>query len=453
MIRVLSCLLPLAVAVAATPAAAQDNAWRISEISGDVRISDRGQVRPASRGALLSSGSVIAGARARAVLVRGRQYVVVAPNSTLRLGDTATTGAVGSMVRMTVEQGNARFQVDRRENPHFRVQTRYLAAVVRGTTFSVTVTDRGSSVQVTEGAVQVSTLDGGASDLVRPGMIASVEASDLYRLSISGDSARVIRSPSAPVGNTVNGSASPAAPAAPEARIDETVGEEPISFADATNGLIAGGAAIEMVVGTSAEAVRADRGNANAGGNGNGNGNANGAVNGNANGAGNGNANGAGNGNAGAGNGNGNSNGNSGSGADNGNGNGGSGAGNGNGNGNGGSGAGNGNDGGNGNGGGGTGNGNGNGGGNGGSGGGNGNGGGNGDGGGGDDGSGPGGGNGNGAGNGNGGGNDNGGGNGNDNAPPDDGSEPGAGEDEDDAAPGRGRDRDREPRGGSRKDD
>jgi hypothetical protein len=244
--RVLYCLLPLA-AAAAVPAQAQSAAWRVSEVSGDVRISEAGRTRAATRGALLSGGSVIAGARSRAVLVRGRQYVVVSPGSTVRVDGPA--GGDGSIVEVAVEAGNALFKVDRRETPHFRVRTRYLAAVVRGTTFSVTVTPTGGTVQVTEGAVQVSTVDGGASDLIRPGMIARIGASDLYRLTISGDEERVIRSPAAPAG-TVSTPApqSGGAAARPMARIGAPVGEAPVRLRDATAGLVDGAPAINLAL-------------------------------------------------------------------------------------------------------------------------------------------------------------------------------------------------------------
>src|SRR5690606_5194077 len=66
-------------------AMAQDG-WRVSESSGDVRVIANGQTRPLTRGMLLASGSTIAsGARARAVLVSGRDYVILSPSSRVRL--------------------------------------------------------------------------------------------------------------------------------------------------------------------------------------------------------------------------------------------------------------------------------------------------------------------------------------------------------------------------------
>lgn len=234
--RLLFGLLAAGAAAAGSPAQAQGGPWRVSEVTGDVRMSDGNGTRAATRGALLSSGSVIAAARSRAVLVRGRQFVVVSPGSTLRVERSPPESK--SVIQMILDAGTALFSVDRRENPHFGVKTRYLAAVVRGTTFSVSVTPAGSTVQVTKGAVQVSTLDGGASELIQPGMIASIGASDLYQLTISGNRERVIRSPNAPTAGAV--SIGHPQSGTPQGRITAPVGEAAVRLHDATGGLIEG---------------------------------------------------------------------------------------------------------------------------------------------------------------------------------------------------------------------
>ena len=70
---------------AASPALAQTSGWQVSEVSGDVRAVVNGQTRPVTRGMLLASGSTVAsGARARAVLVSGRDYVILSPASRVR---------------------------------------------------------------------------------------------------------------------------------------------------------------------------------------------------------------------------------------------------------------------------------------------------------------------------------------------------------------------------------
>ena len=68
--------------------------WRISEATGEVRLVENGRSRAATRGALLSSGSVIAtGANARAVIVRGKEFVVVSPRSQVRVPEPVFAGA------------------------------------------------------------------------------------------------------------------------------------------------------------------------------------------------------------------------------------------------------------------------------------------------------------------------------------------------------------------------
>lgn len=183
-------------AAGAAPAGAAVPPWTISEASSGVLVVHSGISKIAARGGRAEAGDVIVtGTNARAVLVRGEEYAVVAPNSRLQVGDPV---ASGGMMQFLEKAGNVVFSIRKMATPHFGVQTPYLAAVVKGTTFSVTVDDRGASVQVVEGAVEVATQDGGARELVLPGNVASVGAADLGRLTIQGTSSKVIQSPRMP---------------------------------------------------------------------------------------------------------------------------------------------------------------------------------------------------------------------------------------------------------------
>src|SRR3712207_1931248 len=107
----------------------------------------------------------------------------------------------------------------------------------------------GGSVQVTEGAVEVSTLDGGASDLVRPGDIAQVGASDLYRLTVEGGESKVIRSERAPAEGTQPAEPKATAysgPAAEPPRINANLGEGNISLSETTGGLVEGSSGFDI---------------------------------------------------------------------------------------------------------------------------------------------------------------------------------------------------------------
>ena len=169
--KIISGLAPFLLLMA-SEAQAETPEWRVSEVSGDVRLGREGQMRAATRGALLASGAtIVTGAASRAVIVRGQEFVVISPATRLRVPEAA---APNKIMQIIEDFGTAVFKINKKATPHFGVQTPYLAAVVKGTTFTVTVGPEGSSVQVTEGAVQVSTRDGGAADLVTPGNIAMV---------------------------------------------------------------------------------------------------------------------------------------------------------------------------------------------------------------------------------------------------------------------------------------
>jgi hypothetical protein len=237
--------------------------WQVSEASGEVRLTQNGQSRAAVRGALLASGATITtGAKARAVIVRGEEFVVISPGTQLRVPAAESPNTVMQMIE---DFGTAVFKIKKKSTPHFGVQTPYLAAVVKGTTFTVTIGPEGGSVQVTEGAVEVSTLDGGAADLVEPGGIASVGASDLYQLTVDGDASKIIRSENAPSNAVVTSSNALPAPGAPATSmapgstpsafagpamqpvmIGAAIAENPQSLGAVTDGLVEGDVAIEL---------------------------------------------------------------------------------------------------------------------------------------------------------------------------------------------------------------
>src|SRR3546814_16305588 len=66
------------------------------------------------------------------------------------------------------------------------------------TTLFRSVDGTGASVQVVEGAVEVSTLDGGARDLILPGAIATVGATDHSVLKVQGETTKSIKYTNAP---------------------------------------------------------------------------------------------------------------------------------------------------------------------------------------------------------------------------------------------------------------
>jgi hypothetical protein len=158
-------------ALIATPAFAKEGslAWIVAQKSGDVRVIRNG-LQPASvqvRAALSPGDLVATGANGRAMLTRGDDYVVVAPGSRLLLPKEEQKSG---FTRLLQQVGTMFYKVKHTGVPHFAVQTPMLAAVVKGTSFSVVVDKDRAAVQVTEGVVEVSSLTGEASRLVERGL-------------------------------------------------------------------------------------------------------------------------------------------------------------------------------------------------------------------------------------------------------------------------------------------
>ncbi|MEO9468684.1 FecR family protein [Parasphingorhabdus sp.] len=234
-----------AVILTASPVLAETPKWKISESNGTVNVLRSGVSKIAISGGSLQAGDIVSTAgKSRAVLVRGQEYVVVSPNSRVRISAPKQSGGI---MQFFQEIGNAVFRIDKKATPHFGVETPYLAAVVKGTTFSVTVTDTGSAVQVTEGAVQVSTPDGGATQLLSPGMIGMVSNDQRFKLVITGAESRTIISSNAPANGkaplTGEDSATPTeiATESSDGVITAPIADTPVSLSDLTGGLVTGG--------------------------------------------------------------------------------------------------------------------------------------------------------------------------------------------------------------------
>nr|WP_244969365.1 FecR domain-containing protein [Pseudorhizobium flavum] len=352
-----------------TFAGAQD--WTVTRANKQVSYTvDKKTWHAVETGSVIPNQAWIStGPRGRATLARGTESISLQPNT---LGAVITTQGLFSRKTDVVQQkGQMALNIEKRSRPHTYIHTPFMAAVVKGTTFTVTVTEEDASLSVQEGLVQVSSFTGGQSTNVGPGQQVTVDQNQ--SMSVAG----IIETPAVfSVEPTRASIAAVGQPAPVGAGLGlGTIGDQTSTGpsgeggSHGVNGESSGGgdsAGNQSVIGN----------NGNGGGNGNGNGGGNGNGNGGGNGNGN-NGNGHGNG---GGNGNGNNGNGHGNGGGNGNGNNGNGHGNGGGNGNGNNGNGHGNDGGNGSGNNGNGHGNGGGNGNGNNGNGHGNGGGNGNG-------------------------------------------------------------------------
>lgn len=165
-------ILLMAVFAAIRPAAADDGAaWLLAESSGNVHITASG-LRPVAltTGDLIGPGQrIVTDTDGRAILRRGKNTIVVSPNSILEVpGDAAG----GLMTRIRHVLGTLLFDVEKRKEQHFEVLTPDIAVIVKGTAFTTSVGPRGAVVHVISGLVQVADLRSGQNVFVRPGQTA-----------------------------------------------------------------------------------------------------------------------------------------------------------------------------------------------------------------------------------------------------------------------------------------
>jgi hypothetical protein len=167
---------------------AAENIWRVAKSSGEVSMTTAaGQQTALTDGATVKPGDNIrTGQTGRVLLTRGEETILISPNSAV--GIPAEPAEKKSELSTTIIQqaGSILLEVEKRDVKHFVVETPYLAAVVKGTQFRVTVNKNDSRVDVVRGQVEVSDFKSGKYALVQPGQTAQVSALGSAGLSLSG---------------------------------------------------------------------------------------------------------------------------------------------------------------------------------------------------------------------------------------------------------------------------
>ena len=154
--------------------------WEVRDATGQVHILNGSDRIEASRGATLGPGaSVETGAEGRAVLARGSEVVFVSPQTRLTV---PTAEQARGLVRIIQDLGRATYMIARKAQSHFAVGTPLLAAVVKGSVFTVAVDSARVSVSVREGQVEVSSPRSGIPQIIATGMTASVTAASSGRI-------------------------------------------------------------------------------------------------------------------------------------------------------------------------------------------------------------------------------------------------------------------------------
>ena len=168
--------------------AADNGGWSVSKSSGEVWIATTGadQVSLHQQEVLNPGDTIRTGRNGRVLLMRGEETILIAPNSVVGLPVEKTDGLQTTILQ---QAGSILLDVEKRNVQHFEVETPYLAAVVKGTQFRVTVNAASTSVEVNRGQVEVSDFKSGQIAQVLPGQAATASAHGKTGLALSGSGA------------------------------------------------------------------------------------------------------------------------------------------------------------------------------------------------------------------------------------------------------------------------
>lgn len=178
-------LAALILGMASAASAADDGVWSVSKSSGEVWLAASGaqQVSLSQEGTLKPGDTIRTGRNGRVLLVRGEETILISPNSVVGLPAEKKEGLSTTIIQRA---GSILLEVEKRNVKHFEVETPYLAAVVKGTQFSVTVGAGSTKVGVLRGQVEVSDFRTGQIARVMPGQAATVLEHGKPGLSLSG---------------------------------------------------------------------------------------------------------------------------------------------------------------------------------------------------------------------------------------------------------------------------
>lgn len=221
--------------------ALEDRAWNVESHAGTVWV-QQAALQPVALNpneSLRAGSTIETGDDGRVVLVRGDESIIISPRTSLALPEQNDNGMATTILQSF---GTILLQVEKRAKQHFEVETPFLAAVVKGTKFTVTVDQSGAAVHVVEGAVEVIDLDTGDIGMVRPGQTAHTPATQGIGLSVGGPGAVAPARAAAParVNKAVPAprQSEAAAPViAPAAIIVASVGSAALDVSTTTNGL------------------------------------------------------------------------------------------------------------------------------------------------------------------------------------------------------------------------
>jgi len=196
-----------AAVMTAGPAAAQETAaidpnadisapagWRVSGLSGDAAARlGSAPFEPLAIGDIVPVGSDVRTERGAVVFLSRRgDRIVIQPASELHIAEPKSGGLLTEFFQSF---GNVFYDVEPRSSRSFGVKAPYMAAVVKGTRFLVTVHKNANTVRVDDGRVLVASSDGLSSVMVGAGSVATVERSSRGGIQLTGSAISIPPAP------------------------------------------------------------------------------------------------------------------------------------------------------------------------------------------------------------------------------------------------------------------
>ena len=186
-VHCVSSVLTAAFILATAPAAlaAEGGDWIVGKSSGEVWLTGTGvQQASLKQDDFLRPGDTVrTGRTGRVLLKRGEETILISPNSVVGVPAQKKEGLSTTIVQ---QAGSILLEVEKRNVQHFEVETPYLAAVVKGTQFRVTIDAGKTSVDVIRGQVQVADFKTGQIAQVMAGQHATAFADGKNGLSLGG---------------------------------------------------------------------------------------------------------------------------------------------------------------------------------------------------------------------------------------------------------------------------
>jgi FecR protein len=170
--------------------------WVAERLRGRVVVLNEGQWEPLSLGDVVSDDrpvrTMLSG---RVVFRRGAETISIGGNTQISIHDASGR----RMTTVTQSFGTVTIEAERQQVQHFSVQTPFLAAVVKGTQFTVVSGKKGARVAVDRGMVQVRDTMHSVMTDVPAGQNAKVGPGQMLTVSGPGEKSPMVTFEGVPV--------------------------------------------------------------------------------------------------------------------------------------------------------------------------------------------------------------------------------------------------------------